>query len=612
MKNLNNFAMKKYKILSLVVLIATCFVTMGYAQDKKISELTAATTVSTNDLLLLSTPSGTNYTSKKITIFDFLNSATNASGGNFLFDDVAFATNTFIGITNALGYQPATNGSSFDLTANHLFTGSNNFGGATVFSNATFYGLVTVDAISTAIFTNTSGFSYADTNWIATNAHVFSSPILSSSSSVSSPAASEFATASWVRGLLNGGQLLYNITNIHPEHISWYSAVSTTNANQQARTYNNVTNGQYLGFGIMSTQRFTTVYSPMVVNVYLSYDSGASPARSVTLHPEFYYSYDGTNLLGDYETGNQTLIAGTNLYSFVLSFPTIQSTSSAGFYVARRIKIGTQNNNPDITIHGSGATASHISFQNPAVSDPSLGTRGATNVIVTLAPAITNVTYNTTDRQLTFSGPAVANLNANNVFTGSSNYIGSLTGGSIAFTNLSNTGIGTNIFGYSTFTNAVSITSNLTLIGSVSISGVGTNTFGYSLFTNAVAISSNLTVGGFAVAVVDNNIPTPDASGTNYIINTALGLYANPLYATNTVAITNILGTSARNMMVSANGADRTILWPTNWVSFTNGWPVAIALANTNYSTTLYSTNFACISGRVGGTNKFFAIGVGR
>lgn len=112
------------------------------------------------------------------------------------------------------------------------------------------------------------------------------------------------------------------------------------------------------------------------------------------------------------------------------------------------------------------------------------------------------------------------------------------------------------------------------------------------------------------------NTAVPDATGTNYVINTALGMWASGLYATNTVAITNILGSGGRYMPVYPNGAARTLMWPTNWLSTTNGWiaaPITIGgEGGTNYVTTLYTSNYANISGMVNGTNKHFAISSGR
>jgi hypothetical protein len=132
----------------------------------------------------------------------------------------------------------------------------------------------------------------------------------------------------------------------------------------------------------MTTQRFTTVEGPIDVQSWFSYN--VNPSSSVTLHPEIYYTYDGTNLLGDYECGNQTLldVAGSNLMTFTVHFPTIQSTNSDGFYIYRRYRVGVQVGNPDVTFHIlTNANSSHIVIPANQM-DQSLGTRGATNAVL--------------------------------------------------------------------------------------------------------------------------------------------------------------------------------------------------------------------------------------
>jgi hypothetical protein len=129
----------------------------------------------------------------------------------------------------------------------------------------------------------------------------------------------------------------------------------------------------------MSTTKYYTAYSPMSVNAYLSIAAG-----SATVHPELYYSLDGTNYLGDYDCPPQTL-SGTSpkLYQWVISFPTITETS--GFYIVRRFKVDTAGSSPNISFYIGTNTASgtnsgsHISFATPPTTD--LGIRGGTNIV---------------------------------------------------------------------------------------------------------------------------------------------------------------------------------------------------------------------------------------
>lgn len=207
-------------------------------------------------------------------------------------------------------------------------------------------------------------------------------------------------SADWVRSLFSGGSLLYNVTNQNPINTNWYMAANFTNDAGQVRTYNAVTNDQYLGFGIMSTQRYTTVYSPMTVNAYLGFNTGGG--RSVSVKPEFYYSYDGTNILGDYAATAQALSAGSNMYSWVISYPTVVSTNSEGIYVHRRFKVTSQTANPNVSIYGSGSTPSTIGFANPPVYDSSLGVRGAIGGSVNGATG----SYDSVTRFLTLTAPS--------------------------------------------------------------------------------------------------------------------------------------------------------------------------------------------------------------
>jgi hypothetical protein len=248
-----------------------------------------------------------------------------------------------------------------------------------------------------------------------------SNAILSTSTSTTSPAANELATAKWVRGLLSGGQMLYNMTNAAVPNLSYYTAGTTTNNSPQVRTYSAVTNNQYLGTGIMSTQAYTTVFSPMAVNAYISWNSGGG--RSCSIKPEFYYSYDGTNLLGDFTPGVQALQSNnnTNLYTFVIPFPTVTATNAAGFYVVRRFKVSGVNGTVNVSIHGSGGTPSTISFENPSVSDPSLGVRGATNLVLNGVPSTYDSTTRTLTNNSTDNGINQTNTSATNTFAAASN-----------------------------------------------------------------------------------------------------------------------------------------------------------------------------------------------
>lgn len=217
-----------------------------------------------------------------------------------------------------------------------------------------------------------------------TNLHL-SGPALSFSSTASNnPAQNELPTAQWVRGLLSGGVQLYNVTNVHPVNPTNFIASSMTNSTAQVRLYTNMVAGNYAG-SIMSTQRFSAMLSPVTVNIYLSLSGGGS---AMSIHPEIYYSYDGTNLLGDWDCGAQNVVLGsTNLYTFVISFPQVNATNATGFYVVRKVKVNSASGpNHVLGIHGSGPTPSHISFNTAsAASTPATPLYVATNIIEEVA-----------------------------------------------------------------------------------------------------------------------------------------------------------------------------------------------------------------------------------
>ena len=248
-------------------------------------------------------------------------------------------------------------------------------------SDATFATTGTVGDISTdvdtlkgltnaTVYTNTLGYTNAvelagsavqrtgDTNEIdlTSTAHVH----------VSDPTDGEdVANAAWTRSLLSGGQYLYASTNVNPHNASNYTFRVTLDTNNSTRTYSDPAADEYVGT-VMTTQRYFTVYSPMSVNAYLGGESGGS----ISICPEFYYSYDGTNYLGDWDAAAQTVVAGSsNLYQWIISFPTITATNDTGFFVVRRFKIAANSPAKDLYVYVGGSTPSHIAFGVPPATD---------------------------------------------------------------------------------------------------------------------------------------------------------------------------------------------------------------------------------------------------
>ena len=218
-----------------------------------------------------------------------------------------------------------------------------------------------------------------------------------------------YAEKDWVRGLFSGGSFFYATTNLSAGNTNYYTFTSEKPVAYATRVYNAVTQDQYIG-SVMTTQLFTTVNSPISVDAWLGYNVGAG--KNASLHPEIYYTYDnGTNLLGDYETADQTMpaIAGSNLMSFTVSFPTINSTNTTGFRIVRRFKMGavsTGGNAPNVTFYiTTNANPSHISLPSPQF-DTSLGVRGATGLVYNVTQS---ASYDISGRVLTIPDTLITN-----------------------------------------------------------------------------------------------------------------------------------------------------------------------------------------------------------
>jgi chaperonin cofactor prefoldin len=182
------------------------------------------------------------------------------------------------------------------------------------------------------------------------------------------PAANEIPSAGWVRTLFNSGNLLYATTNISTINSNLFELHTVSPTGKYTNTYASVTNNQYIAASI-STQKYTRINGPATVAVYLSQiDNGA--ANSLTCEPELYYTYDGTNLLGDWISAIQPITTSTQIYNWVISFPDTVATNTDGFYVVPRMKVISANNAGVKFFAGSNVN-SRIGFSVPALAcDP--------------------------------------------------------------------------------------------------------------------------------------------------------------------------------------------------------------------------------------------------
>lgn len=167
------------------------------------------------------------------------------------------------------------------------------------------------------------------------------------------------ANARWVRGLFSGNTILYASTNVSPYTVSNFLLTTQMPVNRFHRSYTNPVVGTYLARST-STNRYMVITSPTTVNANFSLESTAS-GRTIDILAELYYTYDGTNYLGDYETSAQTVSAtATNLKQWVVSHPLIAATNATGFMVEQRFKVVAKNSSPNLRYHGGDGNASHI------------------------------------------------------------------------------------------------------------------------------------------------------------------------------------------------------------------------------------------------------------
>lgn len=264
-----------------------------------------------------------------------------------------------------------------------------------------------------------------------------SGPALSFSASASNgPAANEFPTAGWVRGLFQSGIQLYAATNEIAAATNvgsgqiMYSLIPTVPNYANRRHYPAVNVNDYIG-SVMWTNLLQIMQGPITVSAYLEMTNGTG-GPSVSVHPEIYYSYDKTNWLGDWDAANQSITTLTNLYQWVISFPTVVSTNAAGFYVQRRFRVGsaTGATHPGVVFHVgtnylSGTNnASHInlpaqtSVSTSSGSSVSISTNGVS--IVAVATNLNIVTgSNTLVLATNTSGNVSIQINADSVGGGS-------------------------------------------------------------------------------------------------------------------------------------------------------------------------------------------------
>lgn len=262
--------------------------------------------------------------------------------------------------------------------------------------------------------------------------NTFREPSYSQSPTTNGPNNAEYVTAGWVRGLFNVGTPYYITdvvdpiaTNSGPDQpVYTFSSAIPASSIRTYTTANFLTNNGFVG-SVITTNRFQLLSGQVFVNSFLAFIGGAA-ASTLSLHPMIFYSYDRTNWLGGFEGSNESITrVQTNMYTWVISVPTVSSTNSDGFYVQRRFHVesvtgsGVRTLQVFIGTNASSGTldASHIHLQSPelntgnaflAANQTFTGSNTFTKPIADsygLYPASTNV----------------ARLNGTNTFTGPTN-----------------------------------------------------------------------------------------------------------------------------------------------------------------------------------------------
>lgn len=406
---------------------------------------------------------------------------------------------------------------------------------------------------------------------------------LSTAASASnSPANNELPTAQWVRNLFANGSIYYVHTNIdtatNPSDgviVRQFQPGIPTNVTTQTSTA--VTSGQYIS-DIVTTNTFMLWNGPDQVNTYMNYSGGAG-GPSVTVHAELYYSYDKTNWFGDFSSADQPLTTSLALYQYVISHAPVVSTNATGFYVERRLKVGT----------ATGATTP--------------------NVVLTIG---TNSVSGSTDSAHTHIGDSgstgnngTAFLAANQTFTGSNVFSGGAAlVGPVSIYGDSNKTNGSYISnGGEVFSNAVG---SVTLFGgTVGMAGTGQTALSKVAPTNSVAVTN---ISGVVHMATAATVVWDCNQSHNWTHTNRIGA-AMTLVITNSASGQNISGFLLGEV---AGGTSRVVtIVPDTPNLIANEDTYGTALA-TSYAVTLTNGNFIEISDSVrkvfGATNIHFIV----
>ena len=225
---------------------------------------------------------------------------------------------------------------------------------------------------SAAVQTNDAAYlaSVADGDVLATG-------LFSSATNTSGNA---YPTLDQVRGLLSSGGYWYGTTNAGAAGFTPCSLLhSVAPATETTNSLAVASNGQWIAGGI-TTSAWSSVKGPVTFRYNMAKTAGNS-VQNIAIHPELFYTYDRTNLVALGIAGSQT-VNSTNIlpYSYLVSFADPALTNDA--YIVGRLKVDSFSASAGkLRVTIGGDSASHLSI--PSVETESLGSRGATNVVLT-------------------------------------------------------------------------------------------------------------------------------------------------------------------------------------------------------------------------------------
>ncbi len=312
----------------------------------------------------------------------------------------------------------------------------------------------------------------------------------------------EYPNADWVRGLFQIGNPIYHTTN--QDCIVGFEPTNYTFCGYSENpTYTNtvsitVTGANQYVIAMITTQAFTgDLLGPASVETYVS-RTNDGPADSIKVKVELYYTYDRTNLLGDWSVQEQTVtFPNTNKYLWTIPF---NNTTVTGAYVVARLKVTSVNNVNTLRFSCGSEFPSHVMLRQ--VGSETLGIRGGTNL--TFNGNWTTSSYDTVTRTFAVSNPGYAStISSLNNATGALN------------TSVGNLNAATNNLAGRVATIEGQPTNLWAISGATNIAAGASDS--YTVATRTLTWNTNAAGGGSGSGTFDHTALTNQDGSTNFL-----------------------------------------------------------------------------------------------